>query len=59
MNDPILCSGYGSTFILVCTPKKHSSSSDVFIWGDSFTWGDSDFATSKAQKYIVIVLSEG
>lgn len=31
-NGPILCSGYGSTFTLVCTPKKHLSSSDVSIW---------------------------
>lgn len=38
-NGPILCSGYGSTFTLVCTPKKHLSSSDVSIWSDGFTWG--------------------
>ena len=50
-NDPILCSGYDSIFTLVCTPKNHSSSSDVF------TWGDSDFATSRIQKYLVIVPS--
>ena len=56
-NDPILCSGYDSILTLVCTPKKHSSSSDVFTWGDNFTWGDYDFAPSRIQKYIVIVPS--